>query len=126
MPRLLKDPSDLRRKNVMVSFSSREWKELQNLMDVTGITTAAVFLRASGLRTKLPRKIVLPELHIRLYKKLVQAADDMRQQNASLSISNSTFAEAMQSLKEIAEVLTDVNYYAKLVDERIKETLSHD
>lgn len=62
--------TDKRTNKILVALNAVEYERLLMLMDETGFDSPAVFLRASGLRSKLPAKIVLGAQRVELYKLL--------------------------------------------------------
>lgn len=62
--------SEKRTNKFLVSFNAEELERLLALMDKTGHDSPAIFLRASGLRSQLPAKVVLGTQRTELFKLL--------------------------------------------------------
>lgn len=73
-----KSLAELRIKNVMVAFNVAEWEHLNSLMQDAGISSPAIFLRAAGLKAKLPSKVFIPEIHLTLQTKIIEGVKSIR------------------------------------------------
>jgi hypothetical protein len=102
-----KDPEELRIKNVMVSFSIDEWEKLQSLMERTGHDAPAVFLRASGLRSRLPAKVFVPEIHRRLQERIIEGVKSIKEMNNEGMMNEYEAGQFLVNLRSIAHDLMD-------------------
>ena len=109
-----KEVADLRIKNVMVSFSVNEWETVQGLMDKTGHDTPAVFLRASGLRSILPAKVFVPEIHKRLHDRIIDGVNAIKDMRKAGSMDEYSAGEFLVNLRSIADDLMNSAAYKKI------------
>lgn len=61
-------PEDKRTNKILVALNSSEYEQLLEIMGKCGFDSPAIFLRASGLRSKLPPKVVLGPARLELFK----------------------------------------------------------
>ncbi|MDI3812026.1 hypothetical protein QK414_29315 [Pseudomonas aeruginosa] len=61
-------PEDKRTNKILVALNAEEHERLLNIMDECGFDSPAIFLRASGLRSQLPQKVVLHADRVEVYK----------------------------------------------------------
>jgi len=83
--------SEKRTNKILVALNAEEYERLLVLMDETGFDSPAIFLRASGLRSQLPAKVVIEQNRKDTYTLLstvVKALDQAKSMNYPASEMN--------------------------------------
>ena len=93
-PRLLQE--ELRSKEIKVRFTAAEYEQLLNTMYLCGHDSPAAFLRVSGIRSEVPRKIFVTNTDKELMADIRYAISEIRDE---LIVRDSS------DLKEVASML---------------------
>lgn len=101
--------ADLRIKNVMVAFNITEWEQLNLLMDNTGISSPAIFLRACGLKAKLPAKVLVPEINKSFHNHIIEGIKTIRRMSKEQTMDDYAAGEFLTHLRFIAHHLIDTS-----------------
>lgn len=100
-------PEEKRTNKVLVAFNAEEHERLLALMDECGFDSPAIFLRASGLRSQLPPKVVLHADRVEVYKLLTSSINGL-----DLAIEKGFHRPSIKLVREhlvqIAKALIDV------------------
>lgn len=96
-PRLPQE--DLRSKEIKVRFTPYEYDRLLHIMDKCGHDSPASFLRVSGIRSKVPTKIFIPETDKLLMKHIAYLINEVKDE---LLVRDSS------DLKDVASLLASV------------------
>jgi hypothetical protein len=105
-----KDPSELRLKNVMVTFSVEEWESLQENMQSTGYDSAAVFLRVSGLRSQVPAKVFVPSINREHQNAMINCVNYLKKIKDGKQLSEGKVYAILDVLNDIAKSLMNTNF----------------
>ena len=108
-----KDFSELRLKNVMVTFSVEEWESLQENMQSTGYDSAAVFLRVSGLRSQVPAKVFVPSLNREHQNAMINCIKYLKKIKDDKQLNEDKIYAVLDVLNDIAKALTNTNFQNK-------------
>jgi hypothetical protein len=109
-----KEATNLRLKNVMVSFSIDEYETLQGIMERTGHDSPAVFLRVSGLRSRVPARVFVPELNRRLHEKIIEGVNAIKEMRDSGEINEYNSGQFLVNLRSIAGDVIDTGAYKRI------------
>ncbi|HEP8062241.1 hypothetical protein ACLHTJ_04240 [Pseudomonas aeruginosa] len=96
-----------RTNKVLVAFNAQEHERLLEIMDECGFDSPAIFLRASGLRSQLPQKVVLHADRVEVFKLLSSSIKGL-----DLAIEKNFHKPSIKLVREhlvqIAKALIDV------------------
>lgn len=99
-----------REKCINVALSSTEYERILELMNDVGFDSPAIFLRASGLRTAIPPKIILPGPSKKLVKDITQMLtliDEMRKDIKMCGEIDQETKSIGSSIKKMAIAITE-------------------
>jgi hypothetical protein len=105
-PKLLKE--EIRSKEVKVRFSLEEYNRLIDVMDECGHDSPASFLRISGIRSKVPKKIFIPETDKLLMKHIANLINEIKDE--LLVRDSSDLKNVASMLASIVKLMREINY----------------